>query len=59
MRSVTRSLVRALRWRWTLILYVGALLMIVTPIVFYPFAKALWLAIDLVFRPAQPEAFAT
>jgi hypothetical protein len=21
----------------------------------YPFAKALWLAIDLVFRPVQPE----
>lgn len=43
---------------WSLILYGGAVLMIVTPIVFYPFSKALWLAIDLVFRPAQPHDFA-
>jgi hypothetical protein len=26
--------------------------------VLYPFSRALWLAIDLVFRPAQPEDFA-
>jgi hypothetical protein len=32
--------------------------MIVTPIVLYPFSRALRLAIDLVFRPAQPEDFA-
>jgi hypothetical protein len=25
--------------------------MVVTPILFYPFSKALWLATDLVFRP--------
>ena len=44
---------------WMPILYGGAVLMTATPILFYPFSKALWLAIDLVFRPAQPEDFAT
>jgi len=32
--------------------------MILTPIVFYPFAKALWLTADLVFRPPGPDDFA-
>ena len=43
---------------WRLILYGGAIVMVVTPIVLYPMSKAMWLAIDLVFRPAQPEDFA-
>ena len=30
-------------------------LMIPMPIVFYPFAKTLWLAIDLTFRPLTPN----
>ena len=30
-------------------------LMIPMPIIFYPFAKTLWLAIDLTFRPVTPE----
>jgi hypothetical protein len=36
---------------WTLITWslVGA--MILAPVIFYPFAKTLWLALDLVFRP--------
>jgi uncharacterized protein (DUF983 family) len=42
---------------WTLLLVGGGVLMIATPIVFYPYARALWLAIDLVFRPPQPEDF--
>ena len=42
---------------WRLLLYGGAVLMVVTPIVFYPISKALWLAIDLAARPAQPEDF--
>jgi hypothetical protein len=33
--------------------------MIVTPIVFYPFSKALWLADDLSFRPPTAADFAT
>jgi hypothetical protein len=32
--------------KWTLMA-----LMIPTPVVFYPFAKTLWLAVDLTFRP--------
>ena len=43
---------------WTLLFYGGAGLMVLTPIAFYPLSKALWLAIDLVFRPAEPEDFA-
>jgi uncharacterized protein (DUF983 family) len=40
---------------WRLLLYGGAVLMVLTPVLFYPFAKALWLATDLVFRPVKPE----
>ena len=43
---------------WRRLLYGGGTVMIVTPIVLYPFSRALWLAVDLVFRPAQPEDFA-
>ena len=42
---------------WSLLTWLGAAQMIVTPIVFYPFSKALWLAGDLVFRPAGPSDF--
>jgi hypothetical protein len=31
--------------------------MITAPVVFYPFAKLLFLAFDLSFRPARPEDF--
>jgi uncharacterized protein (DUF983 family) len=37
---------------WDLLLYGGMALMIVAPIVFYPLSKTLFLAFDLVFRPA-------
>jgi uncharacterized protein (DUF983 family) len=37
---------------WDLLLYGGMALMIVAPIVFYPFSKTIFLAFDLVFRPA-------
>jgi uncharacterized protein (DUF983 family) len=40
---------------WRALLVAGAVQMVVTPIVFYPFARALWLAIDLVVRPVKPE----
>jgi uncharacterized protein (DUF983 family) len=42
---------------WGLLLVLGAGQMILTPIVFYPFSKALWLAGDLVFRPAATADF--
>jgi uncharacterized protein (DUF983 family) len=43
---------------WTLVLYGGGLLMVLTPIALYPVSKALWLALDLAARPVQPEDFA-
>lgn len=36
---------------WTLITWSLVLLMVVAPVVFYPFSKTLWLALDLIFRP--------
>ena len=36
---------------WSLITWSLVLLMLVAPVFFYPFAKTLWLALDLVFRP--------
>jgi uncharacterized protein (DUF983 family) len=42
---------------WTAIIWIGVIQMCVTPIVFYPFSKAVWLAVDLIFRPARSEDF--
>ena len=42
---------------WTAIIWIGVIQMCVTPILFYPFSKAVWLAVDLVFRPARSEDF--
>ncbi|HWB40889.1 MAG TPA: DUF983 domain-containing protein [Gemmatimonadales bacterium] len=39
---------------WTALLYGGMALMLVVPFVFFPFSKTLFLAFDLVFRPASP-----
>jgi hypothetical protein len=36
---------------WTLITWVLVFLMVVAPVVFYPFSKSLWLALDLIIRP--------
>jgi uncharacterized protein (DUF983 family) len=44
---------------WSPLIWVSAIQMIVAPIVFYPFSKALWLAGDLVFRPPTTADFAT
>ena len=38
---------------WTAVQYVGPVLMIALPILFYPFSRALWLAWDLYFRPVR------
>ncbi|MEO8198963.1 MAG: DUF983 domain-containing protein [Gemmatimonadota bacterium] len=40
---------------WTMLTYGGALLMVLLPIVFYPFSRTLFLAFDLMFRPAREE----
>ena len=42
---------------WSRLMWLGAAQMIVTPIFFYPFSKALWLAGDLMFRPANAADF--
>jgi uncharacterized protein (DUF983 family) len=44
---------------WSPLMWIGAVQMIVAPIVFYPFSKALWLAGDLIVRPPTAEDFAT
>ena len=36
---------------WSFITWTLVILMILAPILFYPWAKTLWLALDLVFRP--------
>jgi hypothetical protein len=42
---------------WDLLLYGGAAMMIIIPVVFYPVSKTLFLAFDLIFRPPSPEDF--
>jgi uncharacterized protein (DUF983 family) len=38
---------------WALLTYGGAVLMILLPVLFYPFSHTLFLAFDLIFRPAD------
>ncbi|MEP6620133.1 MAG: DUF983 domain-containing protein [bacterium] len=40
---------------WDAIQYGGLVLMIVGAVLCYPFAKAIWLAADLIFRPMTDE----
>jgi len=42
---------------WEVLWWAGGLFMISAPVIFYPFAKLLFLAFDLSFRPARPEDF--
>jgi uncharacterized protein (DUF983 family) len=42
---------------WTLLQYGGMALMVVLPVVFYPFSKTIFLAFDFMFRPPTPEDF--
>jgi uncharacterized protein (DUF983 family) len=44
---------------WTLLEYGGIALMILAPFVFFPFSKALFLAFDLIFRPAAHDELST
>lgn len=39
---------------WTALEVVCALLMVATPILFFPHSKLLYLAVDLAFRPPEP-----
>jgi uncharacterized protein (DUF983 family) len=40
---------------WTTLAYVGIALMAAAPFVFYPFSHTVWLATDLLMRPASEE----
>lgn len=40
---------------WPVLQWGGLALMIAGAILCYPFAKAIWLAADLIFRPVSPE----
>jgi uncharacterized protein (DUF983 family) len=40
---------------WELLQYGGMTLMVLAPLLFYPFSKTLFLAFDLVFRPPTPD----
>jgi uncharacterized protein (DUF983 family) len=40
---------------WELLQYGGIALMVLAPVLFFPFSKTLFLAFDLLFRPATPE----
>jgi hypothetical protein len=42
---------------WDLLLYGGALIMVVIPVLFYPVSKTLFLTFDLIFRHPAPEDF--
>jgi uncharacterized protein (DUF983 family) len=37
---------------WTLLEYGGIVMMVLAPLFFFPFSKTIFLAFDLVFRPA-------
>ena len=36
---------------WDMLLWVGAPLMVLGPVLFYPFSRTIWLALDLAMRP--------
>lgn len=42
---------------WNALQYGGAALAVAVPIICYPFAKTIWLALDLIFRPPKREDF--
>lgn len=42
---------------WRALLWIGAPLMVLTPVVTYPLSRLVWLAIDLTMRPPTPLDF--
>jgi hypothetical protein len=42
---------------WDLMLWGGMLLMVLFPILFYPWSKTLFVAVDLTFRPTEPSDY--
>jgi uncharacterized protein (DUF983 family) len=43
---------------WRGLVWAGAPLVVLTPVLFYPVSRTLWLAIDLTMRPPAPRDFA-
>lgn len=43
---------------WDGLMYGLGALMVIAPIVLYPFARQVWLATDLILRPSEPDDFA-
>jgi uncharacterized protein (DUF983 family) len=43
---------------WAFVQWGGLVLMITGAVLCYPFAKSVWLAADLIFRPVSPEEMA-
>lgn len=55
---VTLAVVLVATWPdvpWDALQYGGPVVMLLAPLVIFPFSKLLWLAFDLVFRPVSPE----
>lgn len=46
------------RANWNLAGLGAIVLAVVCPILFYPWARMIWLAVDLVIRPIQPDEYA-
>lgn len=42
---------------WDALLWVGAPLVVLAPIVLYPVSRTIWLALDLAMRPPGPDDF--
>jgi uncharacterized protein (DUF983 family) len=42
---------------WNALMYGMAALMVAAPIILYPLSRQLWLALDLIFRPAEMAEF--
>ena len=40
---------------WNLVWALAVVLAIAMPVIFFPFARDLWLAFDLMFRPTDPD----
>lgn len=42
---------------WDLMLWGGMALMLLLPVLYYPFSKTLFIAVDLTFRPDEPRDY--
>lgn len=44
---------------WTVVLWGGAAGIALMPLLFFPFSRTVWLALDLAFQPPRPSDFAS